>query len=227
MFARRPAAVVFDMDGVLFDTERLYEEAAMAAATEFGIEMTSEFFRSTIGLPWPVNRTQLLDRYGPSLAVDELGAAAGRIFLELIELRSVLKPGVVEILAILDELGLPRAIATSSPLRRVEGHLERYGLTGRFDRIVAHGDYTNGKPHPEPFQKAAQALGVEAERCLAIEDSHAGVRAASAAGMMTVMVPDLLPATDDIRSLCAHVACDLHEVRELIASSGRSRNEAP
>jgi HAD superfamily hydrolase (TIGR01509 family) len=219
MLARLPAAVIFDMDGVLFDTERLYEEAALAAATEFGIEMTSEFFRSTVGSPWPVNRTRLLDHFGPSLAVDALGAAAGRIFLELLEARRVLKPGVLEILSVLDELRLPRAIATSSPRHRVENHLARYELSGRFDQIVAHGDYKNSKPHPEPFQKAAQALSVEPQYCLAIEDSHAGVRAASAAGMMTIMVPDLLPATDAIRSLCTHVAADLHEVRDLIAAS--------
>src|SRR5262245_61751415 len=100
-FARMPAAVIFDMDGVLFDTERPYEEAALAAATEFGIEMTSEFFRSTVGSPWPVNRVRLLDHFGPSLPVDELGAAAGRIFLELLNARSVLKLGVLEILALL------------------------------------------------------------------------------------------------------------------------------
>jgi HAD superfamily hydrolase (TIGR01509 family) len=214
---RRPAAVVFDMDGVLFDTERLYEEAAIAAATEFGIEMTSAFFRSTVGTPWPVNRQRLLDHFGPTLAVDDLGAAAGRIFQQLLEARRVLKPGVTELLGLLDELGLPRAIATSSPRHRVEDHLARHELSGRFHQIVAHGDYTNSKPDPEPFQKAAQALGVDAALCLAIEDSHAGVRAASAAGMITIMVPDLLPATDDIRSLCAHVASDLHEVAHLLS----------
>lgn len=221
-FARAPAAVIFDMDGVLFDTERLYEEAALAAAAELGTRMTSEFFRSTVGSPWPVNRARLLDHFGPSLAVDEFGAAAGRIFRELLDARNVLKPGVLEILSVLDELRLPRAIATSSPRHRVESHLARYELSGRFDRIVAHGDYKNSKPHPEPFQTAALALGVKPEFCLAIEDSHAGVRAASAAGMMTIMVPDLLPTTDTIRSLCAHVAIDLHEVRHLLAAGSRN-----
>jgi HAD superfamily hydrolase (TIGR01509 family) len=218
-FAHPPAAVIFDMDGVLFDTERLYQEAAMAAAAEFGIEMTTEFFRSTIGVPWPVNRAQLLRHYGPSLDVDELGAASGRKFLELLEGRSILKPGVVELLAVLDEIELPRAIVTSSPRHRVDLHLRRYSLTGRFDHVVAHGDYVRSKPDPEPFQNAARVLGVEASRCLAVEDSYAGVRAASAAGMMTVMVPDLLPATEDIRALCAHVAADLHELRFLLGAA--------
>jgi len=213
------AAVVFDMDGVLFDTERLYEEAALAAATEVGIEMTSEFFRSTVGSPWPVNRLRLLEHYGSSLAVDELGAASGRIFRELLGVRMVLKPGVLELVDLLDELALPRAIATSSLRSRVDQNLAKHQLLGRFHHIVAYGDYDGHKPAPAPFLKAAERLAVEPRFCLAIEDSHHGVRSASSAGMMTIMVPDLLPATEDIRALCTHVAADLHEVRKLLAAS--------
>ncbi len=212
-------AVVFDMDGVLFDTERLYEIAALAAAAEFGIEMTSEFFRSTVGTPWAVNRLRLMEHYGPSLDVDGLGATSGRIFGELLASQMVLKPGVLELVDLLDELALPRAIATSSSRQRVEQNLEKHRLSGRFNHIVAYGDYDGHKPDPAPFLKAAERLAVEPQFCLAIEDSHQGVRSASSAGMMTIMVPDLLPATDDIRSLCTHVAADLHEVRTLIAAS--------
>jgi beta-phosphoglucomutase-like phosphatase (HAD superfamily) len=75
---------------------------------------------------------------------------------------------------------------------------------------------TRGKPHPEPFLKAAAALGVDPADCLALEDSHNGVRAASAAGMMTVMVPDMLDPTEEMRTLCVRIAVDLHEVRELL-----------
>src|SRR5689334_19189100 len=111
---RPPAAVIFDMDGVLFDTECLYERAALSAARELGFEMTTEFFRSTIGSPWHVNRDRLLEEYGADLAVDELNAVASRIFRGLIDNRSLLKPGASELLDLLDALGLPTAIATSS-----------------------------------------------------------------------------------------------------------------
>ncbi|MFX7740030.1 HAD family hydrolase, partial [Acinetobacter baumannii] len=74
-----------------------------------------------------------------------------------------------------------------------------HGLLGRFDAIVAHGDYVRGKPAPDPFLRAAERLGVEPKLCLALEDSHNGVRSASSSGMMTVMVPDILEATDEIR----------------------------
>jgi len=223
-FPRPVGAVVFDMDGVLFDTETLYEKAALAAAREVGIDMTSEFFRSTIGSPWPVIRGQLLEHYGPDLAVDELSAASRRIFHALTEEQWLIKPGVVEMLDLLDELKLPRAVATSSMRATVERHLLRHELSGRFHGIVAHGEYERHKPHPDPFLKAAEILGVAPRLCLAIEDSHHGVRSAASAGMMTVMVPDLLPATDEICALCLHVARDLHEVGRLVRASTNGRD---
>jgi len=207
------------MDGVLFDTERLYERAAMAAAAEFGIAMTSAFFRSTIGSPWPAVRARIVEQYGATIDADDLGAASGRHFKALIEAEHLLKPGVAELIDLLDRLGLPKAIATSSSRATVEQHLRKYRLNGRFQHIVAHGEYERHKPHPEPYLKAAAGLAVAPEACLALEDSHHGVRSASSAGMMTVMVPDLLPATDEIAALCLHVVADLHEVRRLISES--------
>jgi len=219
---RPVSAVVFDMDGVLFDTETLYEKAAIAGASEVGIDMTSAFFRSTVGSPWPVVRQQMLDHYGPDLAVDELSEISRRLFRELSDTQDILKPGVLELLDLLDELRLPRAVATSSSRATVERHLQRHALAERFHGIAAHGDYVRHKPHPDPFLKAAEILGVDPRACLAIEDSHHGVRSASSAGMMTVMVPDLLPATDEICALCLHVVPDLHEVRRLLTGSANA-----
>ena len=88
-----------------------------------------------------------------------------------------------------------------------------HGLVGRFDAIVASGDYARGKPSPDPFLRAAELLGEAPDNCVALEDSHNGVRSAAAAGMRTIMVIDLLPPTEEIRSLCYLVANDLHEVR--------------
>ncbi len=218
---RPPSAVVFDMDGLLFDTERLYEQAAMAAAAELGYELDSAFHRTTVGSPWPVIRGLLLDRYGATFAAEDLREAARRIFGELAERERLLKPGALELLDLLDKLGLPRAIATTSSRGTVQRHLEAHDLVGRFHHIVAHGDYARHKPAPDPFLKAAAQLGVAPELCLALEDSHNGVRAASAAGMMTIMIPDLLPPTEEIRGLCTHIVLDLHDVRPLIASPAR------
>jgi HAD superfamily hydrolase (TIGR01509 family) len=215
----KPAAVIFDMDGLLFDSETLYQEAVLLAATEHGREVAADFFARTVGLPSAQSRALLLSQFGDGFAVDEFQAAWVRHFWVIAETRLALKPGAIELLDLLDRLRLPRAIATSSSRTTVERHLSAHGLLDRFDAIVAHGDYDTGKPAPDPFLRAAERLGADPARCLALEDSHNGVRAAAAAGMMTIMVPDLLEATDEMRTLCILIAHDLHEVAELIAAS--------
>ncbi len=121
-------------------------------------------------------------------------------FSTIVETRLPLKPGVVELLDCLDAHKLPRAIATSSSHKTAQHHLAFHNLAGRFHHVVASGDYAAGKPAPDPYLMAADRLGVAPGLCLALEDSYNGVRSASAAGMMTIMVPDLLEPTDEIRA---------------------------
>jgi HAD superfamily hydrolase (TIGR01509 family) len=221
---RRPEAVVFDMDGLLFDTETLYQEAALLAATEGGHDISSGIILRLVGLPWQRAREMLLEHFGGDFPVIEFEAAWLRHFWVIAEARLALKPGAIELLDTLDALALPRAIATSSAHRTVQHHLAMHGLVDRFHAVIGHGDYASGKPAPDPYLNAAERLGVAPEACLALEDSHNGVRSASAAGMMTVMVPDLLPPTDEIRALCMVIAADLHEVRRLILDSNGRAN---
>jgi HAD superfamily hydrolase (TIGR01509 family) len=212
---RKAHAVVFDMDGLIFDTEPLYRDAIIAAACDGGHEITLEFYHTTIGLSAEAFRGLVSDRFGKGFDFDGFWATASRRFYEMAASQLRLKAGVVELLDTLDAVRLPRAIATSSFHEDVQHHLAAHGLLDRFDAIVAQGDYARGKPNPDPFLKAAERLGVEPTRCLALEDSYNGVRAAADAGMMTIMVPDLLPATAEMEMLCVGVAQDLHEVRNL------------
>lgn len=214
-------AVVFDMDGLLFDTERLYEKALGTASAEVGCEMHDDVFHSLIGTPWALSRRLLFARYGESYPVDALADVWMRHFRVLADSELALKAGALELLALLDELGLPRAIATSSSRRTVDHHLGAHGLAGRFHHVVASGDYSNGKPAPDPYLLAADKLGVAPSHCLALEDSFNGIRSAASAGMMAVMVPDIVQPTDEIRQLCMLVTPSLHEVRGLISSSRR------
>ncbi|MET0293522.1 MAG: HAD family phosphatase [Phenylobacterium sp.] len=209
-------AVVFDMDGLIFDTESLYLVAMRRAVGALGLELPTELVREMIGLTFETNRGQLLAHYGEGFAVDAFHEEAKRIYAELADTQLGLKSGVVELLDRLDALALPRAIATSSSRYNVDHHLGAHGLAERFHVVSARGDYARSKPAPDPYLVAAGQLGIDPADCLALEDSHNGVRAAAAAGMMTVMVPDLLEATDEMHSLCVRIARDLHEVAAML-----------
>lgn len=216
---RAPLAVVFDMDGLLCDTEVVYRDAMIAVAAENGHDMPLALFKSMIGLPGPSSDRKVLDHFGDDFPIASFNMRIRDYVDAACATGVALKTGVVELLDHLDELGLPRAIATSSSHRSVQSHLGHSGIIPRFNTVVAREDYVLGKPNPDPFLTAAARLGIAPELCLALEDSHNGVRAASAAGMMTIMVPDLLDPTQEMHDLCVRIARDLHEVEALIRAS--------
>ncbi|HWU61256.1 MAG TPA: HAD family phosphatase [Ensifer sp.] len=213
---RRPAAVIFDMDGLLFNTETLSFEAAVTAAAHLGETIEWELFKTMIGCQWPDIRTRLRAALGEQFDTEAFRTTWVSHYEVLLDLRLAIKPGVVEILDVLDRLSIPRAIATSSPRQKVDFKVGAFDITHRFHAIVAQGDYARGKPEPDPFLTAADRLGIDPLTCLALEDSHNGIRSAHAAGMMAVMVPDLLDPSDEIRPFCTAVAHDLHEVAAMI-----------
>lgn len=218
-----PQAVIFDMDGLLFDTEALYQQAYVEAAKLGGYDVPVDVIRLSIGVPWVRGRGLMLQQLGEQFPIDDYYTRMTDRFVELSATELRLKSGVLELLDLLDDLDLPRCIATSSAHATVRQHLSAYGLTHRFHAVIAHGDYTNSKPAPDPYLVAAERLAVPVGLCLALEDSHTGVRSASTAGMMTIMVPDLVPATPEITSLCHSVAQSLHDVAALVKSSSAPR----
>lgn len=213
---RQVAGVVFDMDGLLTDSERLYRDSMFEVTRGMGHDMPLELFLRMVGAPVEQNRRLALEHFGAGFDYDPwLQAVTAHAHAQMaVDLQ--LKAGVVELLDELDALAIPRAIATSSSHGAVERQLG--ALAGRFQAVVAHGDYARGKPSPDPFLKAAERLDLAPGACLALEDSHNGVRAAHAAGLMTIMVPDLLEATEEMRGLCVAVAETLHDVRGLLAA---------
>jgi len=220
LLPRKVKAVVFDMDGLLVDTEQVVFEAMQAAAGGSGLEMPLELFKRLVGLPSYISDAIVVEHFGEGFDLQGWRTEVSRHFSEIAAGGLALKTGVVELLDALDARALPRAIATSSSREAVEHSLGGHGLIGRFDAIISRELQDRHKPDPDPFLKAAAAIAMAPQDCLALEDSHNGVRAAAAAGMMTVMVPDLLDPTDEMRDLALHIAADLHEVRALIETQG-------
>ena len=206
-----------------FPYKAVWRDVQLAEAEAQGLDLPLGVVQSLIGLPWQVNRRLLQAHFGPDFDVEAFIQAVVRRHDAVCGAGVAVKAGVVELLDLLDELGLPRAIATSSERAVVAWRLEPSGLLQRFHAVVANEDCTHGKPHPEPYLNAARAMGVEPAGCLALEDSYNGVRSAHAAGMMTVMVPDLLPPTEETLGLCVAVAETLHQARDaLLAATSRS-----
>jgi HAD superfamily hydrolase (TIGR01509 family) len=216
-----PRAVIFDMDGLIFDTETLYQQAFLEAAALGNYDVPADVVALAIGTPWVRGRGLMLQNLGEDFPIDVYYSRMRDRFDELSASELKLKPGVIELLDVLDGLDLPRCIATSSGHETARDHLSAHGLTHRFHAVIGDGDYADSKPAPEPYLTAAERLGVPPGFCLALEDSHNGVRSASAAGMMTIMVPDLVPPTAEIRGLCVKVVNSLHDVARLIASQRR------
>lgn len=199
-------AVLFDMDGILFDTERLYMEADRAAGAELGFEVPDALLHQLCGVNMTRTKETVIAHFGPNFDYDSYLTRAKEIMKGYVDGgRVAKKPGVDETLAFLRENGIPKAIASSANGKSVRRMLEVTGLTAEFPVIVSGDMVPNSKPAPDIFLAAAAALEVDPAACAAVEDSHHGIRAANAAGCVTIMIPDVLPATDEIRPLCAAV----------------------
>jgi len=212
-----PRAVIFDMDGLLLDTERLYARSIFATCSALGYPMSERLHLSLIGGPWEANRTRLLAAFGDGFPAETYRAQSEARYLSLCAEGIALRPGVRELVDFLAERAIPMAVATSTLRPGATHHLKETGLLDKLQALVTRDDVVHGKPHPESYLKAAEFLATDPSECLALEDSHNGARPAIAAGMTTVLVPDMLSATPEIAQQCAHVARDLHEVREILA----------
>ena len=216
MLGKPIEAVIFDMDGLLLDTEAVYLEAYQAAARLMGIEMPAAFCHSLIGLPSPECDRRIKDFFGPAFRLDDFNGHADGHAARILDEAMPVKPGAVELLAFLGERGLPIAVATSSSRRTTERRLDQSGLLGHFRALATRDDVERGKPHPDLYLEAARRLGVAPDRCLAFEDSHNGLAAAHAAGTIAIMVPDIVPPTEEARGKCFAVLPDLAAAERLL-----------
>jgi beta-phosphoglucomutase-like phosphatase (HAD superfamily) len=215
-------AIIFDMDGLLLDSERMFRIVWQLAATDLGVEMNDAIFFSLIGLNRRSAEARLKSVYGPTWDHEALNSRIDHHWHAIGGHDAIpVKSGVTELLDHLDASSLPRAVATSTPRLNAEQKLTKVGLLDRFHGLVGGDEVAAGKPAPDPYLKAAALLNVDPARCLALEDSPNGLRAARAAGMTVIMVPDLIAPTEALRDVAHHVMDDLHSVRDWITGLQR------
>ena len=216
MLKKPVEAVLFDMDGLLIDTEAVYIDALQDAARDLEIEMTLEFCHSMIGISGRECDVMIQNFYGAAFSIDHFRERFSGHAKRRLESHLPVKPGVVEMLDFLAGRGLRLAVATGSGRVTAERHLGRAGLIDRFAAVATRDDVENAKPAPDVYLEAARRLGVSPERCIAFEDSNVGLTAAHAAGTMAFMVPDILPPLPEVRAKCLRVFDDLHAARLML-----------
>lgn len=211
--------VVFDVDGVLFDTERLMHTIWQEVSAEMGWPQVGEDYLEFVGQ----NRTdiyaKMLQFYGPDFHKEEFLPVCSQRLQDRMEREGVpLKPGVRELFALLQDRGIPIAIATSTAAVRTKRRMEMTGLDHFLQATVTGDQVLHGKPNPEIYLLACRALGVEPSQTLAVEDSKNGILSAHAAGMLPVMVPDLIPPTPELEALLFRKFDSLLELRDHLAA---------
>lgn len=197
-------AVIFDMDGLLIDSERVMLQCWRETAAAQSLGLDDAVWLSMVGLH-DKGCAELLDGLLGAERARRLTLECKRGYDLLVEDGLPLKAGARELLQDLFDLGVPLAVATSTRGERARIKLARSGIDGYFNHVVTSSDVAHAKPAPDLYLLAAERLGIPSGECIAIEDSEFGVRAASAAGMRVIQVPDLVPATDPTRSLATVV----------------------
>jgi len=206
-------AFIFDMDGVIFDSERAVIDCWKVIAPQYGITDIETHCIAATGLNEQATRKIFKEQYGEDMPYDEMRAKRKALFIERFDQGLVpVKPGTVELLSYLKDNGYKVALASSTSEGTVRRELGIAGLIEFFDVIIGGDKVTHSKPDPEIFLMAMEQLGVESGESVIIEDSYNGVRAADASGAYTVMVPDLLPPTDEMREKADIIKNSLNDV---------------
>jgi HAD superfamily hydrolase (TIGR01509 family) len=213
--------VIFDMDGLMVDTERIAKIAWQEASRMAGYDMPDDVFALMIGHSKRDSRERVRDRLGPGFDFERVYADTGILFEKIVARDGLpLKPGVRELLEDLSARKVPLGVATSTRNPVASQRLEQVGLLKYFAVVVTGDQVARGKPEPDIYLEAVRRLGIEAKTSYALEDSHAGVRSAHAAGLRVIMVPDLIAPTPEIAALTHAIVKSLHEARDLLLRIG-------
>ena len=214
---RKIEAVIFDMDGVIFDTERVYLEDWIKVFKQYGYDMKKEIYVSVMGTGRKNVKRVFIKEFGKELPIEEMYIIKDKLLVEAIENNKIpLKLGAIELLDFLRDNGCKIALATSAKRDRMEKQLNGANIKEKFDTLVCGDDVERAKPNPDIFLKTANKLGVSPENCIVVEDSCAGIEAAHNAKMMGLHVEDLKEADETIKKYCYKNFKDLIEIKEFI-----------
>jgi HAD superfamily hydrolase (TIGR01509 family) len=209
--------VLFDLDGLILDTEVLYSRFRMEACHFYGFPMTYEQSLTMRALDRRKGAAMLEHYFGPS--IDYLQTRTKRVELmeAFVDANGVgLKPGIRELLRYLEKQGIATAITSSSPIPRIRKYLAFHGLENSFQKLCSGRDVPNGKPAPDIYLQGAAVLGLRPEECLALEDAPSGIRSAHDAGCFTVMIPDQDQPSPETKALLHGKADSLADVIDLL-----------
>lgn len=206
--------IIFDMDGLMFDTEAVTARAFLEVGAKRGYHVDFAMYKTLIGLDARSTCEKYREYFGEEADAEEIYKEVGDRLNEIIIKEGVpVKPGLLKLLDELDARGLKKVIASGSDRVRILSHLERTGLEDRFDGIISSEQVSRGKPNPDVFLVCCEQMKVAPEDALVLEDSQFGVEAAIRAHIPVIAVPDILPIPEELKKQCVAVVDSLNDVK--------------
>lgn len=210
-------AVIFDLDGTLIDTEKIYRQVWPKALSDMGIAMKEEHYLAMRSLGRPFAPLKMKEWYGEDFDYDEARRIRKKYFEEYISVHGIQKKtGAIELLEYLRDKGIITAIATATDIERATQYMEMTGLNGYFDKVISATMVKEGKPSPYVYLYACEQLGYKPEECMAVEDAPNGIKSAHDAGCKVIMVPDQSEPDEELKKLLTACVKSLDEICELI-----------
>lgn len=209
--------VIFDMDGLMFDTERIYYKAWQEASKAHGYEMTWEVYTQIVARNSRYIEKVLKEIFGADLPYQAVEKMKRELANEMVASEGIqIKKGLLELLDALEAKGIKKAVATSSQREKALHYLSLAGIKERFDDIICGDEVMESKPNPEIFVKVGTRLGANPAHTLVLEDSRLGLEAGKRAGMMTVLIPDLVIPDEEMKGNANYILAALDEVIALL-----------
>ncbi|MDO4977942.1 MAG: HAD family phosphatase [Eubacteriales bacterium] len=205
--------VIFDMDGLMFDTESVMYRAFDQSAKEWGLESSYEIFTSLVGIDMRTACARYHELYGEEMEAKRFYRYVGQKMQKIFEEDGVpMKPGLMELLDAIDEKGIKKIIASGSPVDSILRNITQHGIAHRFDAMISSSEVERGKPFPDLFLEACKRMNTDPAEALVLEDSDAGIRAAHAGAIPVIGIPDIIPLKQEVKDMCQTVGETLVDV---------------